>query len=62
MEDPTMSDLQTHIDNLETHIDALPTDTPTWQSVVDAMGEIFFLLNELKDITVGDINECCYDK
>ena len=46
--------------NLETHIDALPTDTPTWQSVVDAMGEIFFLLNELAEIAVD--STAIYDK
>ena len=55
-----MSDLQTHIDNLETHIDALPTDTPTWQSVVDAFGEVFFLINELA--TIATDNTAVYDK
>jgi len=55
-----MSDLQTHIDNLETYIDAIPTDTQTWENLVDAMGEIFFLLNELKDIVIDF--EAIYDK
>ena len=60
MEDPTMSDLQTHIDNLETHIDALPTDTETWQNVVDAFGEVFFLINELA--TIATDSSAVYDK
>lgn len=55
-----MSDLQSHLSALEGHIDELPTDTPTWVSVVDAMGEIYFLLDELA--TIARDNTAIYDK
>ena len=55
-----MSDLQSHLSALEAHIDELPTDTPTWVSVVDAMGEIYFLLDVLS--TILKDNKAVYDK